>query len=40
MQNSHGTDDVLVGYSSQQYPVEMVKFTLSSKLKQNKKNIF
>ncbi|XP_054717519.1 E3 ubiquitin-protein ligase HECW1-like [Uloborus diversus] len=40
-QNSHGTDDVLVGYSSQQYPVEMVKFTLSNLHARNlKKGMF
>ncbi|XP_035222426.1 E3 ubiquitin-protein ligase HECW1-like isoform X2 [Stegodyphus dumicola] len=40
-QNSHGTEDVLVGYSSQQYPVEMVKFTLSNLHARNlKKGMF
>ncbi|GFV83787.1 e3 ubiquitin-protein ligase HECW1 [Trichonephila clavipes] len=40
-QTSHGVDDVLVGYSSQQYPVEMVKFTLSNLYARNlKKGMF
>ncbi|XP_055949305.1 E3 ubiquitin-protein ligase HECW1-like isoform X1 [Argiope bruennichi] len=40
-QTSHGVDDVLVGYSSQQYPVEMVKFTLSNIYARNlKKGMF
>lgn len=41
LQNGHGTDEVLVGYSSQQYPVEMVKFTLANLHARNlKKGMF
>ncbi|XP_042900847.1 E3 ubiquitin-protein ligase HECW2 isoform X2 [Parasteatoda tepidariorum] len=41
LQNSLGADEVLVGYSSQQYPVEMVKFTLSNLYAKNlKKGMF